>query len=287
MTRTSRPGVLGAAGLALLSGLVFLLGTPYANGSLTARITNGNDTAASAIYTTGTCTATTTANGLGAYFVYPLSEAVGLTTAADVSGNLLRNGTYSTSGITYGAPGPCPRDGNRAVTLDGANGSITGPAASQTGPTTFSVSIWFRTTSAQGKLIGFGSSATGSSGSYDRHLYLDTGGRVVFGVYPNAVKTVTSPMSYTDGAWHQAVATLAGSGTSAGMRLYVDGQLVGSDNNATAQSFNGFWRIGYDNLGSWTNQPASFYFKGSLAYAAVFTTALTPAQVLTQYRAGS
>ena len=42
----------------------------------------------------------------------------------------------------------------------------------------------------------------------------------------------------------------------------------------------------YDNLGGWPNEPTSDFFAGSVDEAAVFTTALSQAQVLASYRAG-
>ncbi len=55
----------------------------------------------------------------------------------------------------------------------------------------------------------------------------------------------------------------------------------------TAQGYNGYWRIGYDNLNGWgTTQPKNFYYTGSLAYASVYDSVLTPAAVAAHYRAG-
>ena len=63
------------------------------------------------------------------------------------------------------------------------------PARSRSpGPNVFSQEVWFKTTStAGGKIAGFGSSNTGDSSTYDRHIYMDTSGRVCFGVYPGSV----------------------------------------------------------------------------------------------------
>ena len=49
----------------------------------------------------------------------------------------------------------------------------------------YSTELWFKTTtSSGGKLIGFGNSATGSSSTYDRHVYMRNDGRLVYGTYP-------------------------------------------------------------------------------------------------------
>lgn len=221
--------------------------------------------------------------GTVAYFAYPLAEASGLT-VADVSGNN-RSGTYSITGITYSTTGPCPRDtpASRSVTLNGSTGAISGPALIQANPTVFSVEIWFKTTVSQGKLIGFGNVLTATSSQYDRHLYIDATGALVFGVYPNAVKVVTSTAKVNNGIWHHAVGTLS----SAGQFLYLDGALVASNATVTsAQAYSGYWRIGFDNLNGWPNMPTSNYVNGGLAWAAVYSYALSAAQVTAHYNAG-
>ena len=67
----------------------------------------------------------------------------------------------------------------------------------------------------------------GSGGTYDRHIYLDGAGKVWFGVYNGGDQTISTPASYNDGSWHMAAATIG----PAGMRLYVDGVLRGTNGN--------------------------------------------------------
>lgn len=277
---------LGPASVLLVTaGTLLALGTPVALGTYSPKITNTTNTASTGGYFT--CTSAAIGNAAtNAYFAYPLNEA-GPSTAADISGNG-RPGKYSLTGVTYNTPGPCPRDGARAVTLNGLTGYVSGPATSAN-PQVFSLEIWFKTTAGGGKLIGFGTSASGLSAQYDRHLFLSNGGSLTFGVYPNQVKTITSPATYLDGAWHDAIATLAPStDPNPGMRLYVDGTLVASDPSTTsAEADTGYWRVGFDNLNGWgPNQPTNFYFTGSLAFASAYTYAMTPAQVSAHYRAG-
>jgi hypothetical protein len=267
-----------------------LVGIPLANSSLKATVTNSNDTSATVPYFT--CTSAAVGNGTtNAYLAYPLNEtALGsLLGAADVSGNG-RTGSYTLSGITYGAAGPCPRDGARAVTLNGSTGYITG-AATPTNPQVLTLEIWFKTTTGGGMLIGLGTGVFGPpSAQYDRQMFLSNSGTLSFVVRPSAVKTITSSATYLDGNWHDAIATLAPStDPDPGMRLYVDGALVASDPTTTsAAADSGYWRIGYDSLtGSGPNTPSNFFFKGSLAFASTYTYAFTPAQVAAHYRAGT
>lgn len=269
----------------LLAVAACFVGAPSTFGGYTAKVANSTDTISSAGYFT--CTSAAVGNAsTNSYLAYPLKDT-GPPTVSDVSGNN-RVGSYGPLGITYGAAGPCPRDGAKAVTLNGLTGYISG-ATTPTNPQVFTLEIWFRTTVGGGKLIGLGSSAAGLSTRYDRHLFLSNTGTLTFGVYPGAVKTITSPSTYLDGGWHDAVATLApATDPNPGMRLYVDGALVASDPTTTsAETDSGYWRIGFDNLAGWgPNQPTNFYFTGSLAFASTYTYAFSPAQVSAHYRAG-
>jgi Concanavalin A-like lectin/glucanases superfamily len=206
-----------------------------------------------------------------------LGEASG-TTAADSSGNG-RTGEYRGS-IAYGQAGAISGDANTAVRLGGTapnDGYVTQQSTTAvTNPKSLSVELWFKTaTTTGGKLIGFGNLRTGNSGNYDRHIYMTNDGRLVFGAWTGSASVVSSTASYNDNAWHHVVGTLGGSG----MALYVDGAKVDSNSNNIAQAYNGFWRIGGDNLGGWPNRPTSDYFKGTVDEAAVYPTELTSSQV--------
>ncbi|WP_375387088.1 LamG-like jellyroll fold domain-containing protein [uncultured Amnibacterium sp.] len=269
-----RAAALGAgAALALLGGLA--AGVPGASGGFTARITNSTDTAGTANYFT--CQPAIAADKAAALFQWPLADASGATTATDISGSN-RTGTYTGSVVSDAStPIACPRDGGSAWRLDGST-SAAYYGTSQTNPQVFTLEVDFQTTVKGGKLIGFGSSTTGASAQYDRQLYLNKNGAVVFGVYPSAYRTLTSPAStYADGAWHHVAATLSASG----MALHLDGRLVASDAATTsAQVFNGYWRVGYDTIGpGWSNAPTNPWFTGRLRAAAVYTSALTAQQI--------
>lgn len=256
--------------------------TPSTSAGYLAKISNTANKAGTAAFFS--CTGAVSADSATASFAYKLGEANGSTTAVDYSGRGA-NGTYRGSmASTSATPRACPRDPAGAYTLDGATSYLTTPGL-RTSTNTFTLEVWFKTTTGGGKLIGFGDSPTGAASLYDRHLYLTDTGQVVFGVYPNQVKTIISPQTYTDGVWHHAVATLS----SAGMSLYLDGQNVATDPaTTTGQSYYGYWRIGYGNLAGWgATQPSTFFFKGSLRYAAVYTTALTTTQIAAHYRAGT
>ncbi|WP_104091171.1 PKD domain-containing protein [Arthrobacter sp. GMC3] len=206
------------------------------------------------------------------------------TAAADWAGS--NDGTVGSGvGTTPAGGGAITGDASPASTFNGtANGVIGTTAQVPTSPT-FSTELWFKTTTTSGgKLLGYGSSSSGASSSYDRHVYMLNNGMLTFGTYPGTTKTVTSGTAYNNGAWHYLVATQG----PAGMVLYVDGQVVGSDpQTTTAQDYGGFWRVGGDNLNGWPNQPTSNYFNGTLGNFAVYNTVLTSAQVAAHYALGT
>ena len=224
-------------------------------------------------------------------FLWTLGETSG-TTAADSSPNGF-SGIYE-SGYTQGQAGPITGDPQTATGFDGQSGLVSA-ASSVTGPQTYSVEAWFKTTSnTGGKLIGFGDNQTGMSGNYDRHIYMMNDGQLVFGNWTGQTETIETPQVYNDGQWHYLVATLGPSG----MALYVDGQLTGTNPTTSAQTYSGYWRVGGDNLNGWnldpwggnsqgTTEPYSFYFAGTIGDVAVYPFALSAAQVATHYAANA
>lgn len=284
--RRRNPAAIAGGAAVLL--LVTLLGvTPGALGGYSASIGGSTGTAGTATYFKCADAIAAPADKAAALFQWPLNDttAANGTAAVDVSGNA-RNGTH-VGGTTTDATAPlaCPRDAGTSWALDGAT-QYAYSGVAQTPSNTFTIEVWFKTSAAQGRLIGLGSSTTGVSTYYDRHLYINSSGFLVFGVFPGAFKTLTTPTTVTDNAWHYAAASLSG----AGMALYLDGRLVGSDaTTTTAQGYvlaNGYWRVGYDTLATWPGAPASAFFKGRMRFAAVYTSALSAAQIARHYAAG-
>ncbi len=211
----------------------------------------------------------------GASLYYPLGNST-----ADWAG---ANPAIFGNGVTQKQPSAVLESGTGYSTFSGSSTGRVSTSARATVPTQFSTELWFNTTTTRGgKLIGYGNSQTGTSSTYDRHIYMLNNGRLAFGVGNN--KAVTSSTGYNDGQWHHAVATLSGEG----MKLYVDGTLVGSDaTTTTGQAFSGYWRIGGDNLSSWPNKPSSNWFAGSIDEVAVYPHALTESQIANHYAIGT
>ena len=114
---------------------------------------------------------------------------------------------------------------------------------------------------------------------------MDNSGRIIFGVNGQGVQTVTSPLTYRNNAWHHVVATQS----PTGMKLYVDGALVGQNANSKfgQGGYWGYWRIGGDNLASWPSKPTSNFFKGNLDEMALYHRELSAAEVTAHHVAGT
>ncbi|WP_316302104.1 PKD domain-containing protein [Clavibacter michiganensis] len=207
----------------------------------------------------------------GATAYYPLDENGGTAGLDHVAFEDLR-----VDNAARGAAGPI--DGSTATTFSGQDGSFAVTPQAVQAPDTFSVESWVKTTSTSGgKVVGFGGSNTGTSGNYDRMVYLDNDGRILFGVYTGATQTLSSAPGFNDGKWHQIVATMG----AEGMKLFVDGKLAGQRADTTrGQDYTGYWRVGGDNLGGWPNQPRSYYLAGDIAQVSIYPTALTRADVV-------
>lgn len=262
--------------------------------ALTAKVANSTNTAATRTYFTCAKAVGSTANPVP-YLSWALGTAQSTSTdEADLSGNG-RYGRYLVTSTVNSSIG-CLRDKPAAsVVFDGSSQCLYENANyTATAPSTFSVEAWFMTstTALNGKIIGLGSSRnTSSDTTYDRHIYLDKDGRVVFGIYDNAQKIVASPAgtTYNDGKWHHVVGTFS---PSTGMALYLDGNLVASATQTSINSDTGYWKVGCGTLSTWADAAGSTtvskpaYFKGQIQYAAVYTVVLTAAQVKDHYLAG-
>ncbi len=260
---------------------------PSSSAGFTAKVTNTANSAASNPYFT--CNAAVLANKPYLYYKFDDDGSP----VIDSSGNG-RNGQVATNstGRIEAVPndGSCSREraGKFLRLFDpGPNtqnyGLITSPGV--TPPNTFTIEIWFKTTTTRGgRIFGLSRSLTGVS-YVDRHIYMDNQGRVYFGVYPGSYKWIFSNASFNDGTWHMATATLS----SAGMCFYVDAvrmtcvpEVTQADNSFRT----GYWRVGRDSVTDWGGAPTSDHFGGDVDEAAVYLSALTPEQISAHYIAG-
>lgn len=267
------------------------------SGALTAKVSN--PTAKAGTRTYFTCKNAMSATAVPRpYLAWALGTTATTTTnQTDLSGNT-RTGRYSSAATTSTSIG-CLRDTPAAsVTFAGNKCLYINANYAASTPNTFSIEAWFRTsTTSNGNIVVFGDRTGVADPNHDRKIYLDKDGRIVFGVYPNAVKIVytAAGKNYADNAWHHVVATLSSDGQS----LYVDGSLaMANPSVTTAQNFAGYWKVGCGALGGWRNAATDesgstandysgpTYFTGQLQYVATYTVALSAAQVTEHYLAG-
>jgi PAS domain S-box-containing protein len=150
-----------------------------------------------------------------------------------------------------------------------------------TNPQVFTEEAWFKTTTATGGVIvGFGNTAVGPPGSFDRLVYMAGSGQLYSGIALN--QTVHSTNAYNDGNWHLVDATV----NANGMSLYVDGALVGVNTKASVpQGYNGYWRVGDESTGGWSAH-ANNFFTGTIDNVAVYPAVLGAARIATHYLEG-
>ena len=202
-------------------------------------------------------------------------------TARDSSG-VGNTGKYNGNPTQF-VPGAISGDSDRAVSLDGSSAYVS-TSIQYANPVTFSEEAWFNTTSSQGGgMISFEATQTGTSGQFDRTIFMTRGGQLAFGIWTGSAQTVRSTGSYNDGVWHHVVAEHA----SNSLVLYVDGRLVGSKRDVgNAQSYNGFWRVGVSNFAFWNEDlPDPAFFNGTVDEVAIYPSALTQAQVSAHFAA--
>lgn len=200
----------------------------------------------------------------------------------DLSGSA--NNATAYGGVTSSASGPL--SSGASASFDGSTGYV--QTTTSNNWQTFTAAAWFKTSNGYGSggaILGM-ADAQGNTGllDWDRIIWMDNSGKIVFGVNPGAFQMLTSSSSYNDGNWHFVVAELG----SSGMQLYVDGTRVGYNASVTsAQNFSGYWHIGWDSLVNWTDPPTSYYLNGSIAGAAIFTTQLSSTLVSALYNASN
>ena len=205
------------------------------------------------------------------------------TALVDASGNA-DTGTAE-GGTTLGATGPSALGTSSAISLNGTTGYVE-TAKSYANPESFSALGWFKTSGATGgTVLGFDNvQATGAPAEEDRLLWVDNSGKVVFGVNNGTATEVTSPSAYNNGVWHMVVAEIG----SSGEQLFVDGAQVALNASVTsAESYTGYWHIGWGYETGWSDAPTSKYLSGSLSEAGVVPVQLSAQQISALYSAGS
>ncbi len=281
-------GAIKYAGLTINSGALMKLngtgttmndaGTFTNYGTLALRnsetLTNfTNDTAKGTIMLIGTGTTTGLKTGASYYNLtlndgllgYWKFDETSETRAIDSSG-------YGNSGSLLNAPTistsvpPLNFHNPRSLSLDGTDDAVYMGDSALLQPNTITVSAWFKTTNASYQRIirkrWYGYSLNMSSGQVVTDIWEADGTSL----------TVTSPSTYNDGAWHNAVFTYDGTNVI----LYVDGVRVGKtvgSGTRTIYYTAGGLAIGRD------GDNAGDYFSGNIDDVRIYNRPLSRGEV--------
>ncbi len=273
LQQVRRPAAIGvAAGLAALGVLTVATLPPTASAAFNAK-------------TRTTATFATAALDYGSVVraAKPIVFWEGDTSnpALDTSGN---SAATSNAGLTTQATAGRTGRGGAVYLANPTGGMDLAQRFPAPGPQSFTLEFWFKVgvRGQGGRLIGFGESrAPRSSWLYDRAVYMTTDGRLIYGNDGYGPNRLETQGRYDDGQWHHVVATRDASG----MRLIVDGTAL-SRQAASVQSYDGHWRVGFDNLSGWPSAPSLQSFPGWADDIAIYNRALTVAEAQAHYQAG-
>ena len=188
----------------------------------------------------------------------------------------LRGGTSMTADGGIRLNGPGAYEGSRSVSLSGDRSATATASTSDGDIQQLTIETWISTTSQSGGPVV----AYRNQANVDRMIYMDSQGRLTFGVYPGQVRTISSPTGYNDGQWHHVAATLGPNG----MALYIDGQQVAADPSTTrAQSFNGYWSLGVGSFQGWPGQVWSPVLQANVDGITIYPTQLSAQQIAEHY----
>lgn len=215
--------------------------------------------------------------GDGPVDYYPLDQSSGQP-LCDASGRA-DDGTFAGSGLTFGIPGPIQGSSDDAVGADGqADVATSNGDSGVVGPHDLTLEGWFRTTTQQDQMVvslGLGGTQHGNAGI---GVWVTGGVTVRWDTYGGSAGLSPRRVDPYDGRWHFVAGTY--DARSQAVTLYLDGTSLGTVSMPTDPTASPV-RIGY-----WTDTVYNQPFNGALAQVAVFDSALSAAQIATQWRIG-
>lgn len=212
---------------------------------------------------------------------WPMNETTG-TIVYDYSGHGNTGAYYGTP--TLGISGVVGFIGETSVSFPGSSGNSIGASYATSAPSTFSVSICFRTKAITGgELVGFGNSQVGESTVYVAALYVNNTGYVIYIMNSGGTLiTLSSLHSYNDGNNHYVVITQ----NTTNIVMYVDAVIQSSSTGAfsiTPVSGGGFWRVGGDSMQFWATDSSSYYLQGTIGEFLLYPFAMNSTRVTSIY----
>ncbi|MET8907613.1 LamG-like jellyroll fold domain-containing protein [Micromonospora sp. NPDC004551] len=243
-------------------------------------------------YTTASQYEATTLNA-GPYSYWRMNEPSGATGAMSsvLSNDGADNASYTN--VTLGAPGPLAGSSATAASFNGTASSMQLRQKLVTEASYQSMSLWFKTSTAGGVLLGYSEDAVAAGATttkaYVPALYVGTDGKLHGEYLVSPASAMASTAVVTDGRWHHVV--LSGNGGS--QTMYLDGAVAGTLTGAINMNFTGIPNVyvGAGFLGgSWPAQPnttgTASFFNGSIAEVAMFNNAVTTSTVTAMWNSG-
>ena len=199
-------------------------------------------------------------------------DETGATTITDSSGS----GSSSHTAVLIGADGSSNWSSGKfgnALTLDGTNDyAFTNGYKGITGSNRRTLSLWFKTSTANKPLIQYGSAGTGTL------FKVSLNGSGVAVVDLGGV-TVTGGTGLANNTWHHLAVTVPHNGNSGGVKLYVDGTASnGSGTTTVNTSASHDLKIGTD---------GSAYFNGQLDDVRLYNAELNATMISKVYGTGT
>ncbi len=174
--------------------------------------------------------------------------------------------TYTKNSVPY----------NYSLALNGTDNYIE-TSQNMESPTTFEISLWFKTTTKKGgKLIGFTDAHSGITNYlHDREIMMQPDGALRFNFTHNnggSTITLTAANRYNDGEWHSVEVIFGVEGAT----LSVDGSIVDETNETPIDDYWGWWIIGRNNeAGSSGPGSVAEYFEGELCHIYIWESSGT------------
>ncbi|REH51886.1 RHS repeat-associated protein [Kutzneria buriramensis] len=221
--------------------------------------------------------------GAGPLAYYRLGDNVGAAQAVSE----VKYGAATYNAATLGSTGPF-QDATAAA-FNGTSSYAQLPADTVSSSSqNLSAELWFSTTTGGGILVGANANQLGpcNATACTPILWVGTDGKLYGNFYTSGgAPQLVSSKTVTDGGWHHAVISASSSSQS----LYLDGDAAQTKTTSplTMTGYNyAYLGAGAPGLG-WNGLPANnpVYFKGSIADAVFYRTALSSAQVAQHFNA--
>jgi hypothetical protein len=149
--------------------------------------------------------------------------------------------------------------------------------------TPFTVSLWFKTSTA-GIILGQqDTSSPNSASGYNPAIYTDTNGKIRTSCFWGGSTTnqSVSALSVTDNAWHNITVTFV----SSSQISYLDGNSFATlAKTQTTYAATYYYLIGAGTWTGWPSVASNPYFSGSVANMLFYNRALSAAEVQANYR---